>query len=149
MGLAGVFFSIAEAANRLLPGSIALKLRPATKRMDAILTGNNAEASAQRASLIAFIVRIASAAIALLSRVIVARWTFWPTLTLGTVTFIVNVILNLLRIPRFGLTGAAVSTTLSMAMEVALVSTVVFRTMNIPMFIFIAEKRDNSSEEIL
>lgn len=69
-----VWFSAAEAAGRFLPGTIAAKLRPVTERLDSVLTDSGPQAAAQRASLIAFSVRVASAGIALLSQVILARW---------------------------------------------------------------------------
>ncbi len=55
-------------------GKIAARLRPVTERVDAILLGSGPQADAQRASLLAFSVRVASAAIALISQVILARW---------------------------------------------------------------------------
>ncbi|WP_112814512.1 lipopolysaccharide biosynthesis protein [Brucella pseudogrignonensis] len=67
-------FSAAKAASRVLPGRIAARLRPVTERVDAILLGSGPQADAQRASLLAFSVRVASAAIALISQVILARW---------------------------------------------------------------------------
>ena len=57
-----------------MPGRIATALRPLTKTLDAVLTDGGPQASAQRSSLVAFSVRVASAAIALLSQVILARW---------------------------------------------------------------------------
>lgn len=67
-------FSAAKAASRILPGRIASSLLPVTERIDAVLLGTGPHADAQRSSLLAFSVRIASAAIALLSQVILARW---------------------------------------------------------------------------
>ncbi|MBV2141897.1 lipopolysaccharide biosynthesis protein [Falsochrobactrum sp. TDYN1] len=67
-------FSAAKAAGRFLPGRIAIRLRPVTERLDGILSGSGPHAGAQRSSLVAFCVRAASAAIALLSQVILARW---------------------------------------------------------------------------
>ena len=67
-------FSAAKAASRVLPGRVATRLRPLTEFADAILLGKGSQASAQRSSLLAFSVRVASAAIALLSQVILARW---------------------------------------------------------------------------
>ncbi|HCH71992.1 MAG TPA: multi antimicrobial extrusion protein MatE, partial [Ochrobactrum sp.] len=45
-----------------------------TERLDAVLTDSGPQASAQRSSLVAFSVRVASAGIALVSQVILARW---------------------------------------------------------------------------
>jgi O-antigen/teichoic acid export membrane protein len=68
---------------------------------------------------------------------------------LYAVTLAVNIILNLVLIPRFGLTGAAISTAIAMLMEATLLSTAVSRTMHIAMFILIPRDRDNSPEGIL
>lgn len=73
-GLCRVRFSVSSAASRYLPGMIAARLRPVTKRLDIMLSGNDAHAKAQRSSAVAFTVRIASSAIALISQVILARW---------------------------------------------------------------------------
>jgi O-antigen/teichoic acid export membrane protein len=61
-------------------------------------------------------------------------------------TLAVNVILNLVLIPRFGLTGAAVSTAIAMLMEAALLSSAVSRTLHITMFILIPRDRAKTSE---
>ncbi|MGO1162545.1 lipopolysaccharide biosynthesis protein [Brucella pseudogrignonensis] len=65
---------VSSAASRYLPGSIAAALRPLTERLDTMLSGTDAQSSAQRSSAVAFTVRIASSAIALISQVILARW---------------------------------------------------------------------------
>jgi O-antigen/teichoic acid export membrane protein len=72
---------------------------------------------------------------------------------LYAVTLAVNVGLNLVLIPRFGLMGAAFSTAFSMLLEAILLSTAVHKTMHITMFILIprnraSDARSNSSEEI-
>jgi O-antigen/teichoic acid export membrane protein len=51
-----------------------LRLRPLAERVDDLLTGSNPQAGAQRSSLVAFAVRIVSAAIALVSQIVLARW---------------------------------------------------------------------------
>lgn len=67
-------FSAAKAASRIFSGGIAARLAPVTERIDAVLLGSGPQANAQRSSMLAFSVRVASAAIALLSQVILARW---------------------------------------------------------------------------
>ncbi|KXF79381.1 multi antimicrobial extrusion protein MatE [Paramesorhizobium deserti] len=67
-------FSAAAAADRLLPERFSLRLRPLAERVDALLTASNPQAGAQRSSLAAFSVRVVSAAIALVSQIILARW---------------------------------------------------------------------------
>ncbi len=67
-------FSAATAADRILPQRMALRLRPLLGRIDAILFGKDERGEAGRMSLIAFAVRVASAAIAFVSQVLMARW---------------------------------------------------------------------------
>lgn len=64
-------------AERFLPGPVATRLRPLLSRLDSLLfTADECghAGNAGRASLIAFAIRIASAAIALVSQVLMARW---------------------------------------------------------------------------
>lgn len=67
-------FSAVQTADRFLPEKLTRQLHPWLLRLDALLDGTNQHAVAQRVSLIAFGIRIISAAIALLSQVIFARW---------------------------------------------------------------------------
>lgn len=66
--------SAVKTADRFLPEKLSRLLGPWLLRLDALLDGTNEHAVAQRVSLIAFGIRIVSAAIALLSQVIFARW---------------------------------------------------------------------------
>jgi len=54
---------------------------------------------------------------------------------LYALTLAVNILLNLIFIPRFGLMGAAFSTAFSMLLEAFLLSTAVYKTMQVTMFI--------------
>ncbi|MGH6763903.1 MAG: lipopolysaccharide biosynthesis protein [Phyllobacterium sp.] len=63
-----------SVAEKLLPERIVARLSPFLRRADALLTGHDANASAQRMSLTAFAIRVSSAAIAFLSQVLFARW---------------------------------------------------------------------------
>lgn len=67
-------FSAAVTADRLLPARIALKARPLLGRVDALLFSADGRDAAGRMSLIAFAIRIVSAAIAFGSQVLMARW---------------------------------------------------------------------------
>ncbi|WP_182552162.1 oligosaccharide flippase family protein [Phyllobacterium myrsinacearum] len=67
-------FSAVKAADRFLPEKLSLRLNPWLSRLDQMLDGSNEHAVAQRVSLIAFLVRVVSAGIALVSQVIFARW---------------------------------------------------------------------------
>lgn len=67
-------FSAALAADQLLPRRVSRSVRPLAMRLDGLLTGTGEGAVAGRLSVTAFSIRILSAAIALLSQVLLARW---------------------------------------------------------------------------
>ncbi len=67
-------FSAATTAERLLPERLALRLRPLVDRVDAVIFDPSERGAASRMSIIAFAVRIFSAAIAFVSQVLLARW---------------------------------------------------------------------------
>jgi O-antigen/teichoic acid export membrane protein len=69
-----VRFSAATTAERLLPERLALRLRPVVERIDAVVFAPGERGEAGRMSLIAFGIRIVSAAIAFVSQVLLARW---------------------------------------------------------------------------
>lgn len=48
----------------------------------------------------------------------------------------INVVLNILLIPRFGLVGAAIATAIAMVFEASSLSLMVYRRLGIPMFVF-------------
>ena len=62
------------AAERLLPERLALRARPLLGQIDAVLFTADERGEASRMSLIAFCIRIISAAIAFISQVLAARW---------------------------------------------------------------------------
>lgn len=67
-------FSAATTADRLLPERLALRARPLLGRVDAVLFSADERGEAGRMSVIAFFIRIVSAAIAFVSQVFLARW---------------------------------------------------------------------------
>lgn len=67
-------FSAASTAERLLPARLALRARPLLDTIDAALFTADERGQAGRMSLIAFVIRIANAAIAFVSQVLLARW---------------------------------------------------------------------------
>ena len=67
-------FSAATTADRLLPERLALRARPLLGRVDAVLFSADERGEAGRMSVIAFAIRIVSAAIAFISQVFLARW---------------------------------------------------------------------------
>jgi len=69
-----VRFSAATTADRLLPERLALRARPLLGRIDAVLFSADERGEAGRMSVIAFAIRIVSAAIAFISQVFLARW---------------------------------------------------------------------------
>jgi O-antigen/teichoic acid export membrane protein len=73
-GVKCVRFSAATTAERLLPERLALRLRPLVDRIDRIVFDAGERGQASRMSLIAFAIRLVSAAIAFVSQVLLARW---------------------------------------------------------------------------
>jgi O-antigen/teichoic acid export membrane protein len=69
-----VRFSAASTAERLLPERLALLARPWLDRLDALFFAADERGVAGRMSLIAFAIRMLSAAIAFVSQVLLARW---------------------------------------------------------------------------
>lgn len=69
-----VRFSAALTAERLLPARLASRARPLLSQVDAVLFTADERGEASRMSLIAFVIRIVSAAIAFISQVFLARW---------------------------------------------------------------------------
>ncbi len=67
-------FSAATTAERFLPERLALRARPHLSRIDALLFSADARGEAGRVTVIAFAIRVVSAAIAFLSQVLLARW---------------------------------------------------------------------------
>ena len=67
-------FSAATTAERLLPESVAQWARPLLDHVDALIHNSDERGQASRMSLIAFSIRIFSAAIAFVSQVLLARW---------------------------------------------------------------------------
>jgi O-antigen/teichoic acid export membrane protein len=73
-GECAVRFSATATADRLLPQQVSLRLRPILDRVDALFTSHDDRSKAGRTTLTAFAIRIASAALAFLSQVLLARW---------------------------------------------------------------------------
>lgn len=73
-GVECVRFSAATTADRLLPERLAVRARPLLGRVDAVLSSTDERGQASRMSVIAFAIRIVSAAIAFISQVFLARW---------------------------------------------------------------------------
>lgn len=67
-------FSAATTAERMLPERLATQARPWLTKLDQVLFSSDERGAASRMSLIAFIVRVVSAAIAFASQVLLARW---------------------------------------------------------------------------
>lgn len=65
--------AVIETAERLLPPGLRARLHPLTRKLEAILTDDGETARAQRRALIAFVIRIFSAAIAFVSQIVLAR----------------------------------------------------------------------------
>ncbi len=67
-------FSAASIAAKVLPARYAGIAEPWAKKLDAVLADTSVSGQAQRMSLIAFSIRIISAAIAFVSQILLARW---------------------------------------------------------------------------
>ena len=67
-------FSAALAADQFLPQRVSRSVRPLAARLDGLVNGTGEGAVAGRLSVAAFSIRMLSAAIALLSQVLLARW---------------------------------------------------------------------------
>ncbi len=65
--------AVIETAERLLPPGLRARLHPLTRKLETILTDDDETARAQRRALIAFVIRIFSAAIAFISQIVLAR----------------------------------------------------------------------------
>src|SRR6218665_3607605 len=62
-----------ETAERLLPSGLRPVVAPLLRKVSAAITGDGEKAAAQRMALTAFVIRVVSAAIALVSQIIQAR----------------------------------------------------------------------------
>jgi O-antigen/teichoic acid export membrane protein len=65
--------TVIETAEKFLPLSLRIRLAPMIRRLAPVLSGTDDTARAQRMALIAFAIRIVSAAIAFVSQIILAR----------------------------------------------------------------------------
>ncbi|CDZ31877.1 Putative polysaccharide export protein, PST family [Neorhizobium galegae bv. officinalis] len=65
--------AVIETAERLLPPGLRTRLAPLTRKLEKILTDDDETARAQRRALTAFVIRVASAAIAFVSQIVLAR----------------------------------------------------------------------------
>ncbi|MCA1492557.1 lipopolysaccharide biosynthesis protein [Sinorhizobium alkalisoli] len=65
--------AVCQTAGRILPSALRLRLVPILERLAATLSGADSRSRAQRMALIAFIIRILSAAIAFVSQIAIAR----------------------------------------------------------------------------
>jgi O-antigen/teichoic acid export membrane protein len=65
--------TVIETAEKYLPLSLRIRLAPMVRRLASVLSGTDETARAQRMALIAFAVRIISAAIAFVSQIVLAR----------------------------------------------------------------------------
>lgn len=66
-------FSTAQTIEHFLPDSLSRRAQPFAEGFDRILTGSDDASQAQRAAMVAFAIRVISAAIAFLSQVMLAR----------------------------------------------------------------------------
>src|SRR5690606_17107961 len=65
--------AVIETAERMLPRRLRARLSPWTRRLAWTMGSNDETAYAERQALVAFVIRIASAAIAFFSQIVLAR----------------------------------------------------------------------------
>ncbi|NEI74730.1 oligosaccharide flippase family protein [Rhizobium lusitanum] len=65
--------AVFQTAERMLPSALRTALSPYLRKIGALLTGQDEKAVSQRMALIAFTIRVAGAALAFLSQIILAR----------------------------------------------------------------------------
>ena len=63
-----------DIAQKFLPEKLSGKIKPGLDKLDVILFGQDENATSQRMALMVFAIRVASAAIALVSQILLARW---------------------------------------------------------------------------
>ena len=68
-----MFIAVVETAERMLPSGLRAKLSPLLRKLTGMLTGGGEKAASQRMAFVAFAIRIASAALAFLSQILLAR----------------------------------------------------------------------------
>ncbi len=65
---------VSNLLEKILPAGVHGKLLPALEKVDDLLNSDNENSVSQRMALTVFVIRVASAAIALLSQILLARW---------------------------------------------------------------------------
>jgi O-antigen/teichoic acid export membrane protein len=65
--------AVIETAERLLPLSLRIRLAPLLRKLATVLNGTDETAKAQHMALVAFVIRVVSAAIAFVSQIVLAR----------------------------------------------------------------------------
>jgi O-antigen/teichoic acid export membrane protein len=68
-----VRLTVVSTTDRVLPIAVSQRLRPFAEKVDHVMFGRDAAAMTQRITISAFLVRVVSAALALISQVILAR----------------------------------------------------------------------------
>jgi len=99
-------FSAVETAEQWLSAPLLDRVRPFARKIDTIRAGADETAVAQRMSLIAFAIRVASAGIIFLSQALIARWT--GTFNYGVYVFVWTAIIILGGLSCLGFQTAVV-----------------------------------------
>jgi len=99
-------FSAVETSEQFLSAPLFQRVAPLARQLDRIWSGSDETAIAQRMSLIAFAIRIASAGIAFLSQVVLARWT--GTFEYGIYVFVWTAIIILGNLSCLGFQTAVI-----------------------------------------
>lgn len=99
-------FSAVETAEQWLSAPLLERVRPFARRIDTVWSGADETAIAQRMSLIAFAIRVASAGLVFISQALIARWT--GTFNYGIYVFVWTAMLILGGLSCLGFQTAVV-----------------------------------------
>lgn len=66
--------NLEKVGEKFLPAKLKLRAQPILRTADTILSGDDENSASQRIALLTFIIRVASAFIALISQILLARW---------------------------------------------------------------------------
>jgi len=66
--------NLEKCGERILPQKLLFRAQPVLRKVDEVLSGDSEDSTSQRIAMITFIIRVASAFIALISQILLARW---------------------------------------------------------------------------
>jgi hypothetical protein len=142
--VSSVRFSVETTAERFLPGRMAQRGQPFFSHLDTMLFAKDERGQAGCMSLNAFAFRIASAVIAFVSQVPLARWMGSFQYGIFVLVWLTAIIFGNLvclgfhtSVMRFGLRGTAIATASAMIFDAFALSFAVWRRLGIVMAVFL------------